>query len=165
MRRKDKEITRVDLITAILHSAEAGYLALSCDNIPYCIPVNFAYRDGFLYIHSALEGEKLKIIRKNNMVCFQADVLTHLVRGEDACSFGMKYASANCLGEAEILEDPAEKNEALRIIADKYTDRKETDFPPKALSAVSCIRVRVTRTTGKLSGYSPEEALGKINPG
>ena len=37
---------------------------------PYVISMNFGYKDKALYLHSATEGRKIEIIKKNNKVCF-----------------------------------------------------------------------------------------------
>ncbi len=41
MRRKDKEITNISEIEAIITQAQVCHLALSENNIPYIIPVCF----------------------------------------------------------------------------------------------------------------------------
>ncbi len=163
MRRKDKEITDNTLTMAVLEKATTGHIALADGTNPYCIPINFAYHNGYIYFHSATKGKKLDIIEKNNKICFQTELLAVPIKGDDPCDFGMKFTSINCTGTAEILDTPEEKKEALKIITEKYAGNGYPDFNAKMVEAVSCIRLRLTNVSGKLSGYSPEEALDKIN--
>lgn len=58
MRRKDKEIKDQALLESILVKATICRLAMSENNMPYVVPLNFAYADGHLYPHSAREGQK-----------------------------------------------------------------------------------------------------------
>ncbi len=74
MRRKDKEITDKRGIEEILRKALVCRVAMCNGESPYCVPMNFCYMNGSLYLHSAKEGKKLEILRRNNRVCFEVDV-------------------------------------------------------------------------------------------
>jgi len=77
-----------------LNKAKICRLALSDNNKPYVIPMNFGFREDYLYLHSAHEGKKkIDILRKNNNVCFEVDMETELMTLEKACGCGMKYLS------------------------------------------------------------------------
>ena len=50
---------------------------MSDDNVPYIVTMNFVFSTNgaaSLYFHSACEGKKINILKKNNLVCFQADI-------------------------------------------------------------------------------------------
>ena len=36
---------------------------------PYVIPMNFGYRDGVIYLHSAPTGSCIEMLKHNNQVC------------------------------------------------------------------------------------------------
>ena len=69
MRRKDREITDFDEMMKIIAKCDTCRLALFDDEFPYIIPLNFGtnIENGqlYLYFHSAKEGTKLDLIRKN----------------------------------------------------------------------------------------------------
>jgi uncharacterized protein len=73
-----------------------------------------------LYFHSAKEGKKIDIIRKNNQVCFEMDVEGEIVKGQKACFWGMKYVSVIGFGQAFFIEDNIGKRKALDILMKKY---------------------------------------------
>lgn len=56
------------------------------------------------YCHSAKEGKKLDVIRKNASVAFEMDCQNALQHGETACTHSYYYASVLGEGKAEILE-------------------------------------------------------------
>ena len=70
MRRKDREITDFDEMMKIIAKCDTCRLALFDDEFPYIVPLNFGtnVEEGqlYLYFHSAKEGTKLDLIRKNN---------------------------------------------------------------------------------------------------
>jgi hypothetical protein len=150
MRRKDKEITDREQMEAVLTRAEVACIAFSKDNEPYVIPMNFAYREGILYFHSAREGTKLDMLRANPRVCVAAAVDVALVRGDRPCDFSARYRSVICRGRAAEIEGTAAKEEALRMITKKYAGQEI----PGALKAdpVTVIAVTVEEMTGKKSG-------------
>lgn len=66
----------------------------------------YAVEDGAFtfYCHSAKEGKKLDVIRKNASVAFEMDCQNALQHGETACTHSYYYASVLGEGKAEILE-------------------------------------------------------------
>ena len=53
MRRIDKEISDIKTIELILKEADHCVIALSDNNSPYIVPMNFGYQDHNLYLHSS----------------------------------------------------------------------------------------------------------------
>ena len=64
MRKINQEITDKTLIEAMLSTATICRLGILDDKRPYIVPVNYAYHDGFIYIHSAPEGKKIELLKK-----------------------------------------------------------------------------------------------------
>ena len=151
MRRKEKEITEKSEIEAIIHKSTVCRLALSDDNIPYIVPLCFGYQDNTIYVHGSLEGRKMNILQKNQNVCFEFDINTEVVEGEDACKWGMKYQSVIGFGSAFFLEDPEDKQKALNIIMNQYSSGP-WHFPEQAIKATAVIKVEIKSMTGKQSG-------------
>lgn len=153
VRRKDKEITDMAVIESILREADLCRLAMADGEIPYMVPMCFGYADRTLYFHSAPEGRKLNILRKNNLVCFEAESHVKVSRGDNPCDWTMKYFSVIGYGRAEILEDPAAKASALNLIMEKYDGSGEHSYPDEVLRRLVIIRVSVDEVSGKKSKY------------
>lgn len=152
MRRKDKEIKDRKDIESIIRKADICRIALSDKNSPYIVPVNFGYKENCLYFHSAKEGKKIDIIRRNNKVCFECDVDVELVRTGNPCDWTTKYHSVIGQGEAFFLNDLGEKEKALDIILEHYSDDKY-EYDEKAMNSIAVIKVEIESMTGKKSGY------------
>jgi hypothetical protein len=128
-------------------------LGMCRDNIPYVVPMNFAHRENTIYLHAALEGKKLDIIRANPLVCFEVEHRTEIVSSRAACNWGMRFYSIIGWGNASIIEDAAGKASALNIIMEKYAGRADFSFSEDSLEKVVVIMIRITEMTAKKSGY------------
>ncbi|MGZ7109671.1 MAG: pyridoxamine 5'-phosphate oxidase family protein [Methanobacterium sp.] len=153
IRRQDKEIKDQALIRNILHKAKFCRIGLSDDNKPYIVPMNFVFKTNRLYLHSAREGRKIEIIRKNNNVCFEIDIKTELITSKIACDWSMRYLCIIGYGKAHLIIDSEEKRKALDIIMDKYSPDSSFDYSDDSISKVIIIEVKIMEMTGKKSGY------------
>lgn len=150
MRRKDREIKDKAEIERIIQNALVCRVALSDGDSPYVFPVCFGFKDGTIYFHSAQEGKKIEILKKNNKVCFEMDIDTKLIEGEKGCEWGIRYSSVIGFGTASFVEDIEEKKKALHVLLAHYSD-KSYEFPEPSLDQVAIIKIRVESITGKMA--------------
>ena len=151
MRRKDIEIIDIAAIEAILKEAAVCRLGLCDEGRPYVVPVCFGYEDNVLYFHSAGEGRKIDILRKNNNVCFEVDIDHEIVKARQVCDWGMSYKSVIGFGKGVFIDDVESKRRALDIIMAHYSD-KEFEYSEKAVSKTIIVKVEIESMTGKKSG-------------
>lgn len=151
MRRSEKEITGKTGIEAIIRQSMVCRLALSDGQSPYIVPLCFGYSNHTLYFHSAKEGKKLDILKRNNQVCFEFDIGTEVKPGKTACDWGMAFQSVIGFGKALMVEDVVEKRKALELITAQYADKayKITDGAAKEILV---FKVEISTMTGKKSG-------------
>ena len=152
MRRKEREITDRAAIESIILRSSVWRLALSEDNRPYIVPLCFGYEDNTLYFHSAPEGKKLDIIRKNHRVCFEFDIDHEIVEAKEACKWGMKYRSVIGYGKASLIDGPQSKRRAFDLIMHHYAGRSFT-YTAAALKDTVIVKVEIECMRGKKSGY------------
>ena len=148
MRRNEREITDRKEIDDIIRSCRVCHLAMCVDGQPYIIPLNFGYDGRFLYFHTAPEGRKINIIKGNNRVSFEFDILHDIVTAEQACKWGAKYESVMGSGTAEIVDDLDAKKEALEWIMRQYGNGA-WDFKEEILKKTLVLRVRILEISGK----------------
>jgi uncharacterized protein len=152
MRRKEKEIVDFEDIVGIIDKCKFCRIAFSHENQPYVIPTCFGFEPNYLYFHSACEGLKIDILRKNPNVCFQMDCDTELVPSEKACNWGVKFKSIIGYGIAEIITATSRKREILSIIMKKYSDHSHYDFSEAFLLKTCVVEISIKSMTGKKSG-------------
>ena len=148
MRRNEREITDRKDIDDIIRRCRVCHLAMCDEGQPYVVPLNFGYDGGFLYFHAAPEGRKIDIIKRNNRVGFEFDILHDIVTAEQACKWGAKYESVMGSGTAEIVDDLEAKKEALQLIMRQYGNGA-WDFKEEILKKTLVIRVRILEISGK----------------
>ena len=152
MRRKDREILDKKVMVSIIEKAIICRVAMCWQDEPYVIPMNFGYRDNYIFLHSAGEGRKLDILRNNDKVCIEFDVDVELVQSQEACKTEMKYKSVLAFGKAVILKDIVEKKKALDVIMHHYYNHDSLSvfhYPEDTLEKVIIIKVKVEKITGK----------------
>ncbi len=148
MRRSDREIKDKKTIDDIIRRCQVCHLAMCDDGQPYVVPLNFGYDGSFLYFHCAPEGKKIDIIRKNNRVGFEFDILHEIVTGKQACDWGAKYECVMGEGIAEIVENPDARKVALECIMRQYGS-DANDFSEEVLKKTLIFRVKVLEISGK----------------
>jgi hypothetical protein len=151
MRREEKEIKDMTLIEAVIKQARVCRLAMVDGDKPYVIPMSFGYDGSHIYFHSALEGRKIEVLKKNPQVCFEFDEVTKVVKNKDACEWGMAFKSVVGEGTAVFLEDITQKNHGLGLIMAQYSTRTFV-FPKESVDKTAVIKVEITRITGKQGG-------------
>ncbi len=70
MRLKSQQLSEEETI-ALLDAGEYGVLStIGANGYPYGVPINYIYDDGKIYIHSAVEGHKLRNFEHDSHVSF-----------------------------------------------------------------------------------------------
>ncbi|HEX3006413.1 MAG TPA: pyridoxamine 5'-phosphate oxidase family protein [Bacteroidales bacterium] len=153
MRRKDKEITDKAIIHSILTKAEICRLGLVEDGEAYIVPVNFAYNENSIFIHSARQGRKMDIIRQSNRVSFEIESHASIVPGPLACNWTTKYRSVMGKGTIGIVLEPEKIKEALDLIMIKYGwNNTVTVYDQALLSRICILKLNIDSMSGKQSG-------------
>jgi nitroimidazol reductase NimA-like FMN-containing flavoprotein (pyridoxamine 5'-phosphate oxidase superfamily) len=93
---------------------------LGDQDYPYAVPLNYAYVDGSIFIHSAKSGHKIDAINAGSKVSFC------VVEGEEICASKLNtyFRSVVAFGTARLLsDDPAlakTKQAALEALVVKF---------------------------------------------
>ena len=152
MTKREFAITDPGRIRQILDTAKILRLGLAVDNEPYVVPMNYGYRmeEGklTLYLHSAVRGKKLDMLKANPNVFFELDCDHVPFEGTLPCQYGISYASVMGKARATIVEDVEEKTEAMSILMKTQTG-KDFTFDDKMVSIVSVIRIDIPEYTAK----------------
>ena len=152
MTKRERQITDHNQIMNILDTAKVLHLGLAVENEPYVVPMNYGYtmEEGklVLYLHSALQGKKLDMVRANPRVFLEMDCDLTPFEGKVACQYGLAYSSVMGRGRARIVEDVEEKKKAMSVLMKTQTG-KDFSFEDKLVSIVSVIRIDVSEYTAK----------------
>ncbi|HNQ66972.1 MAG TPA: pyridoxamine 5'-phosphate oxidase family protein [Bacteroidales bacterium] len=148
-------ITDLQEIEKIITNAKVCSLAMISENKPYCVPMNFGYDDGIIYLHGAPEGKKFNALKENPDVCisFYTDEALNIVHENVACSYSMKYKSVVASGSVVFVDEIEEKVRILNIIMKNYSGRDNFTYSKPALQNVSVFYLKPNELTAYKRGY------------
>ncbi|HWE52308.1 MAG TPA: pyridoxamine 5'-phosphate oxidase family protein [Bryobacteraceae bacterium] len=125
---------------------------------PVVIPTAFGRAGERIYLHGSAASRMLRGLAGGLPVCVTVTLVDALVLARSAFHHSIDYRSVVMFGEAVPVEDPAEKNEALRLITDhlvpgRWDDvRQPTD---KELKATSVLALDLAEVSAKVRTGGP----------
>ena len=147
MRRSDRAITLQEAET-VLNNAEYGVLStVGRNGQPYGVPLSFVYKDGGIYFHCALDGQKLDNIEYNSKVSFCAVGATKVLPAK----FATEYESALVFGVASDVTGP-ERQKALLWLLEKYCPeyiKEGTQYIEQKDQATKVFKIKIDHISGK----------------
>ena len=151
MQRQEKEITERFEIDAVIERCLICHLAVAVDNTPYVVPVCFGYDGRYLYIHTALEGKKIDMIRRNPRVSFAMETdLRLLAAPSKPCKWSFAFESVVGQGRIEELPTLDGKTRGLDLMVQHYArDRQMPSAMPGR--GMRVWRIHIDELTGKRS--------------
>ena len=127
------------------------------EGAPYVVPMNFAYADGVVYLHSGPGGSKVRFATERPRVCLTFCEGHDLVwmHAQMACSYSMESASVLCTGTVSFVadDDLAEKERCLNVLMRHYVTR-DFAYSAPALRNVRVWKVAVETVTAKAFGQN-----------
>jgi nitroimidazol reductase NimA-like FMN-containing flavoprotein (pyridoxamine 5'-phosphate oxidase superfamily) len=143
-------------IDAILKQCKTCYVAMSVDDVPYVLPLNFAMDGNRVILHSAQFGRMWETIKKNPKVCINWTLGEELAWQDElvGCSYRVKSKSVIVEGTAEIVEDMEEKERIVKQFMTQYSDLT-FKFNAPAIRNVGILLVPIDKITAKEFGAKP----------
>ena len=157
MRRIKQALSAEESIT-VLNKGTSGVLAVKGDDdYPYAVPLSYIYKDNKIYFHCAYSGHKMDAIRAHPKVSFCVIDKDQVVPEE----YTTYYRSVIVFGKARILEEQAEKRQAIEILAAKYSPNHEQGRLQeinRLLEQTCMVEISVEHLSGKQS----KELVGQV---
>jgi len=107
-----------ETVFKILDEAFVCHVGFVVDGQPYVIPTNFGRVGETLYLHGSAASRMLRTLSQGIPVCVTATLIDGLVLARSAFHHSVNYRSVVALGTARLVDDPAEKREALRLFTE-----------------------------------------------
>ena len=107
-----------DTVYQILDKGFVCHAGFAVDGQPYVIPTNYGRSGDILYLHGSAASRMLKTLSAGVPVCVTVTHVDALVLARSAFHHSVNYRSVVILGTARLVEDPAEKMEALRLFTE-----------------------------------------------
>jgi len=140
-------------INQVIRACKTCFLAMSDQDFPYVLPMNFALDSDTVILHSAQSGRMWETLKKNQNVCINW-IIGEDLAWQDAkvgCSYRVKSKSVLVEGKVEFVEDFDEKTRCLNLLMSQYSDR-EFKFSKPAVENVGIIKVAIKKISAKEFG-------------
>jgi uncharacterized protein len=147
------QIKEREKIYDIIKSCQTCFLAMSAEDIPYLVPMNFALSDDTIILHSAQNGRLWDTLHVNPKVCISWLETGNLVWQDErvGCSYRIKSKSVIAEGEVEFIDDHNEKERCLHLLMGQYSSR-QFKFNAPAVKNVGIMKVRIEKISAKEFG-------------
>lgn len=172
-RGRNRAVSDREELHALLADALVAHLGIDLGEHPLVLPTAFAVdlsgpdEDGTLYLHGSVAAGWLRGAT-DTTVCVTVTQLDGLVAGRSAFHHSMNYRCAVVIGQARPVDDPVEKQHALRLIVDHMVpDRSATLRPDtrKELAATSVLAVSLHEASLKVRAGGPGDEPEDIAAG
>jgi len=146
------------IVDAILDAAFVAHVGFVVDGQPFVIPTLFGRAGDKLYLHGSAASRMLRTLEAGVPVCLTVTLVDGLVLARSAFHHSMNYRSVVIFGTARKIDDPEQKNEALRVISEHLiAGRWEQVRPPSSqeLKATSVLEVMIEEASAKTRTGGP----------
>jgi nitroimidazol reductase NimA-like FMN-containing flavoprotein (pyridoxamine 5'-phosphate oxidase superfamily) len=153
VREPDRAVYEREDVYRILDEGFLCHVGFAVDDQPFVIPTSYGRKDANLYIHGSAASRMLRQMKDGVPVCVTVTLLDGLVLARSIFNHSMNYRSVVVLGKAVLVEDPAEKLEALRILSEhiilgRWDDVRQPN--DRELKATSVLRLPIEEFSAKV---------------
>lgn len=161
LRRQDRAMKTPREMELLLERVPVGRLAITTEEGPYIVAVNYLFFEGSIFFHSGLSGRKMEALRADPRVCFMVDEIGPQVLWEQGCGISQVYKSVVCFGKADAVEGHAEKERILKKMVQKYVPSGYDFSPMKSenIEKTAVVRIVIESMSGKENAMSPAHTV------
>ena len=142
-----------ETIYKILDEGIVCHVGFSTDAQPFVIPTLYARVGDAIYFHGSAASRMLRGASTGVPVCITVTLTDGLVLARSVFNHSMNYRSVVALGKAALVDNPAEKLQALRAFTEKILPGRWQDARQpneKELKATSILKLPLTEVSAKI---------------
>lgn len=153
VREADRAVYDRETVYRILDEGFLCHAGFVVEGQPFVIPTSYGRKDARLYIHGSAASRMLRQMKESVPVCITVTLLDGLVLARSVFNHSMNYRSVVVLGKATLVDDPAEKLAALRVLSEhilpgRWDDSRQPN--ERELKATSVLRVPIEEFSAKV---------------
>ena len=158
IREPDRGVYDRETIYRILDEGFVCHVGFVVDGQPFVIPTSYGRAGDNLYIHGSAASRMLRSLDTGVPVCVTVTLLDGLVLARSIFNHSMNYRSVVLLGTATLVDDPAEKLEALRrlsehILPGRWAESRQPN--DRELKATFALRLPIHEFSAKVRQGPP----------
>jgi uncharacterized protein len=147
-----------ETVFQILDTGFVCHVGFSVDGQPFVIPTNYGRQGDTLYLHGSAASRMLKTLSGGVPVCVTVTHVDGLVLARSAFHHSVNYRSVVILGTARLVDDRAEKVEALRIFTEHVMKGRWDDIrqpTEQELKATTILALPLAEVSAKVRTGGP----------
>ncbi|HNQ14052.1 MAG TPA: pyridoxamine 5'-phosphate oxidase family protein [Pyrinomonadaceae bacterium] len=147
-----------DVVNSILDEALVCHVGFVVDGKPFVIPTSFGRIGDTLVIHGSAASRMMRNLSDGIDVCVTVTLLDGLVLARSAFHHSVNYRSVVIFGQAEKIEDEAEKEAALKALTEHLIPGRWPETrPPNALElkATTVLTIPIEEASAKIRTGDP----------
>ena len=152
-RRPDRGFYDKETVYAILDKEFICQIAFVFEGYPVVIPTIYGRKDDSLYFHGANVSRMLQTMEQGVPVSINVTRTNALVLARSAFHHSLNYESVTVFGKAKLVQDDADKLEALKIISDQILKNRwsEVRLPSeKELNVTKILKMTISEGSAKI---------------
>lgn len=147
-----------ELVHKILDEGFICHVGFVVDGAPVVIPTGYGRVRDKLYIHGSQASRMLRTLKTGVPACVTVTLVDGLVLARSAFHHSINYRSVVIFGNANLVEDPEEKSEALlafseHVIRGRWNDVREPT--EQELKATTVLRLDLAEVSAKVRTGPP----------
>ncbi|WP_090601652.1 pyridoxamine 5'-phosphate oxidase family protein [Mycobacterium lentiflavum] len=157
-RYRDRARYDRDTVHRILDEALICHLGYLNDGRPVVLPTTHARLGETLYLHGSTGSRPMRNAGEGLPVCVTVTLVDGLVLARSALHHSLVYRSVIVLGDAHLVDDPAEKSRALAALLDHIAPGRAADCrAPNAreLAATAVLALDLVEVSAKVRDGGP----------
>jgi nitroimidazol reductase NimA-like FMN-containing flavoprotein (pyridoxamine 5'-phosphate oxidase superfamily) len=153
IREAERGVYDREVAYRILDEGFLCHVGFVIDGQPFVIPTSYGRKGDSLYIHGSAASRMLRQMKDGVPVCITVTLLDGLVLARSVFNHSMNYRSVVILGKAALVDESAEKLEALRLLSEhiipgRWDDARQPN--ERELKATSVLRVPIEEFSAKV---------------
>jgi uncharacterized protein len=147
-----------ETVYKILDEGFICHVGFTIDGQTFVIPTAYGRKGDTLFVHGSAASRMMREMSKGIDVCVTVTLVDGLVLARSAFHHSMNYRSVVIFGNAEIITDEAEKNDALFAFTEHLIKGRWDEVRPpnsKELKATTVLRLPINEASAKIRTGDP----------
>lgn len=151
----------VEDIATIYQILDAGFLchvAFSHEEQPMMIPTAYGRSGDYLYLHGSTKNFMFRQILNGQSICIGVTHLDGIVLARSLFDTSVNYRSVVMFGTVELVSDPDERIQGLKVITDNIIKGRWDEVPigtENELKATMVVKFKIERLSAKVREGGP----------
>lgn len=157
---KEKAVYDRDVVHSILDSALIASVGFVDDGRAVVVPMIFGREGETLFLHGARKARIIRLLQQTRRLCLNVTHVDGIVFARSAFNSSMNYRSATIFGSARLVEDPAEKLHAMRVISEHTMPGRWDELRDpldKEVKMTGVIAVDIESASAKVASGMPRD--------